>query len=174
MLRCPKCHRFGVEHDLMFGYLRCLWRDCSYRPDSLEEIKKEKKEGKEMKKLIVLGILIPLLFMITGCASIVSGRYQPVKVSSVPDEAKVRTDTGHSGVTPCTLNLERSQRHIITIMKEGYKRHQTTTKKTMNLWVFGNIIWGLFGGLIGAAVDTSTGAACNIEPCDISVILERE
>ena len=38
MLRCHKCHRFGVEHDPYSGALRCLCNDCFYRPKNYEEI----------------------------------------------------------------------------------------------------------------------------------------
>jgi hypothetical protein len=35
MERCPRCNRFGVEHDPYGGSKRCLWNDCLWREEGL-------------------------------------------------------------------------------------------------------------------------------------------
>ena len=40
MLRCPKCHRFGME-SITFSNYKCIWSDCGERAD-YETIKKAK------------------------------------------------------------------------------------------------------------------------------------
>ena len=51
MLRCPKCHKFGVEHDPCSGALRCLWNDCGYRPTD-EEVRTAKHPIRKYSKFI--------------------------------------------------------------------------------------------------------------------------
>jgi len=41
-LRCPKCHRFGIEFDVYQNAYRCLWNDCLYRPKDYQEIRDTK------------------------------------------------------------------------------------------------------------------------------------
>lgn len=37
MIRCPKCHRFGIEH-IGNGFWKCLWFMCDYITSNYEEI----------------------------------------------------------------------------------------------------------------------------------------
>ena len=37
MYRCPKCHRFGIEH-IGNGFWKCLWSICGYTTSNCEEI----------------------------------------------------------------------------------------------------------------------------------------
>ena len=120
------------------------------------------------RRLICLGLIAILL---TGCASIISGRMQSIPVSSNPTGAKV-TYNGQTQQTPCTIILDRKSPVIqLTIEKEGHEPVMVRLEKSLNGWVFGNVIWGLFGGIIGVAIDSSTGAAMKFNPDSVDVRL---
>jgi len=123
-----------------------------------------------MGKLFFAGIC---LWLLSGCASIVSGGPQVVTINSNPPEAKMtlcNERTGQClamGKTPYTATLDRSQgfftpaRYTIKCEKEGYGPAQKTLTAGMNGWYAGNI---LFGGVIGLLiVDPATGAMWDIK-----------
>ena len=101
-----------------------------------------------------------------GCASIISGRTATVKIDSRPSDAAVVIHDKHGNEvltthTPATVELRRKDRlifpakYIATIEKPGYKRATVPIDSTINPWIIGNVV---FGGPIGLAVDSATGA----------------
>jgi len=105
-----------------------------------------------MKKLIYIGALI-FCYILSGCASIVSGSTQEVKFSSNPTGAIVWADGVNLGLTPVTANLNRNKKNQkIKIELEGYKSQELILKRKLNGWFFGNI---LLGGVIGIIIDAA-------------------
>jgi uncharacterized protein YceK len=51
--------------------------------------------------------LLGSTLLLTGCASIVNGSKQKVKISSTPGGAAVRIDGASTGVTPTVADLSR-------------------------------------------------------------------
>ena len=78
-----------------------------------------------------------------------------MRITSNPSGAEVRIDDQSVGETPATPQVKRSA-HIVTFQKDGYEQAIRPVPRTVNGWVFGNI---LIGGLIGIIVDSSTGNA---------------
>ncbi|MEX3915960.1 hypothetical protein AB4Y43_06905 [Paraburkholderia sp. BR10872] len=114
-----------------------------------------------MKLLGLLGCTAAL----TGCASIVNGTNQVVSIQTFKgsDEiagaaCKLENDKGTWFVkTPGTVTVHRAYGELsIKCEKNGVDPGIATVKSTTKGMAFGNI---LFGGLIGAGVDMSTGAA---------------
>lgn len=136
-----------------------------------------------MKKILLpLIAIIPLLT--SGCASIMSGTTDLVKVSSDPDEAKVTISNKAGEVinktqTPVTLNLKKSrgyfkgETYTVKLEKKGYQTQSFTVDSQPNGWYLaGNLV---FGGLIGwFAVDPVTGAMFSLTPDEINVKLVPE
>jgi len=102
-----------------------------------------------------------------GCASIVSGRNATVEIESKPSNADVvvRDKHGKEVVathTPASVQLKRKDKFLMpasytaTIEKPGYEPENVPIHSTVNPWIFGNV---LFGGIIGLAIDNTTGAA---------------
>jgi hypothetical protein len=101
-----------------------------------------------------------------GCASIVSGSTEPLSVetkSSTGDQitgaaCKMTNDKGTWFVaTPGTVPVHRSLNDLsVLCTKDGFQPASIVTPSTTKGIAFGNI---LFGGIIGAGVDASTGAA---------------
>ena len=121
------------------------------------------------------------LFLLSGCASIVSGGPQVVTINSNPSGAKMtlcNERTGQcmsTGKTPYTATLERSQgffkpaHYSIRCEKIGYMPAQQSLDAGLNGWYFGNIV---FGGLIGMLiVDPATGAMWDIKKQNVVINL---
>lgn len=121
--------------------------------------------------ILMILTLFFVFIVLTGCATVISGRTQEIGVSSSPSGAKVFVNGQEKGITPIALKLSRKDKHVIKIQLEGYKPYEVVLVRKINGWVLGNI---LIGGLIGLAVDAITGAIYKLEPDNISVKLERD
>lgn len=108
--------------------------------------------------------LIPLIMLGTlmGCASIIEGSSQDIHVSTTPAGARCvfKRDGKVLGAitsTPSEITISKTSDDInITCSKQGYKPATYLNKADTAAASVGNAV---MGGLIGAAVDSSTGAA---------------
>lgn len=133
-----------------------------------------------MSKTLIRPVSTIALVLVTGCASIVSGTKQKIKIASTPTDSNIsitQFDTNlespfWSGKTPATVKVNRKKSYLVKITREGYQPAEISIQyKSMNGWVWGNIV---FGGIIGAVIDTVDGAAYKLGPDDINVQLVRE
>lgn len=122
-----------------------------------------------MKKSII-GSALSLVFLLTSCATIVSGSKQTVKFTSNPTTASIFINDIEVGKTPFETKLERKKPHNVKIKLEGYQTYETTLTRKFNAWFIGNI---LFGGLIGVIVDPITGAMYKLSPSEIKAELGK-
>lgn len=108
-------------------------------------------------------LFAPLLF--TGCASIVNGQNQSLSVTSDSNgtamngaKCSLANDKGTwFATTPGTVTVRRSYGALnVNCALDGFETGNITVKSATKAMAFGNII---FGGVIGAGVDISTGAA---------------
>lgn len=99
-----------------------------------------------------------LLFSLPmGCASVIQGKTESVKIHSEPQGSTVVVD-GTNYTTPAVVTLGRDADHYV-VFPNG-ERIEITRK--LSAAFFGNI---LLGGVIGMAVDGVSGAASgNLEP----------
>jgi hypothetical protein len=118
-------------------------------------------------------VLAGMIF-VGGCASIMDGTKQQVKVDSNPKGAEIYTavmDDGtlsklqKVGATPATVSLPRKD-GVLVLKKEGYEDATVTPKKKMNGWVWGDIV---LLSLLSTSIDTSTGASKEIDPHEFLV-----
>jgi TolA-binding protein len=117
-----------------------------------------------MKKIFVFAIA---LFLLSGCASIMSGRSQKITVQADPPDAKILID-GAVHTSPTQQEVNRMSKHNIVVQKPGYKPCQFTPGRTMNGWGLGNI---LLGGIIGIIVDLATGSVASIDDDEVRMVL---
>ncbi len=104
----------------------------------------------------------------SGCATIVGGGHdQAVHIDSEPHGARVWVDGRPQGVTPTDVALSRRQEHQVQLDLDGYPSYVTTLTPGCNPWVFGNL---LAGGLVGLAVDASTGAVSTLYPSEVKTV----
>lgn len=98
----------------------------------------------------------------SGCASIVSGQSQSVSVETgtCPEAScELQNNKGkwYIGKTPASVTVHRSYEDLAVVCRKGDNVSATTSVKSSTKGLaFGNI---LFGGIIGAGVDMSSGAA---------------
>ena len=112
-------------------------------------------------RLIIMCCWLGLAAAASACASIVEGTDQSVTVQTTPSGAscELKRDGEVIGVvnpTPGTVTVDKSKNDIAVICKkEGYQDASGAFSSDFQGMTFGNI---LFGGLIGVAVDASSGA----------------
>lgn len=123
-----------------------------------------------MKKALALMLILSHSLVMSGCASIVSGRHQDVQIVSNPPGADVTIDSVKRGSTPMVVSLKRSERHVVKLSKDGYAEETIGTKKGFNWWMTANI---LIGGIVGIIIDFATGATYKVKPEEINVELKQ-
>jgi hypothetical protein len=112
-------------------------------------------------RFIMVCCWVGLAAVASGCASIVEGTDQSVTVQTSPSGAscELKRDGQVIGVvnpTPGTVTVDKSKDDISVICKkDGYQDASGAFSSDFQGMTFGNI---LFGGLIGVAVDASSGA----------------
>lgn len=119
-----------------------------------------------MQKALISFLVI--VFFMTSCATIVNGPHQDVSVSSDPTGATV-SDGKTTKETPASFVLDRNRDYLLIISKKGYETKKVKIVHVINGWVAGNLI---SFGLLGAGVDTATGAIFTLEPHKIVVTLK--
>lgn len=116
-----------------------------------------------LREIMMKVFLIAAVASLSGCATIISGTHQEVKINSIPTGAAVMVDGAPRGVTPVVLRLKRRPSHTLTLQKIGYQPQSCIINSGFNGWFLGNI---LLGGVIGMAVDGIDGASSKLEVPD--------
>lgn len=139
-----------------------------------------------------------VLLLATGCASITRGTSDALVVNSTPSQAEVkiyRTNGSFTekeiknnqiensedpsagpivGKTPASFKLARKGEYKVTISKQGYETAEVIVTNKISgaggAGMAGNV---LFGGIIGAGVDASTGAMKDLTPNPIEITLTK-
>lgn len=94
--------------------------------------------------------------MLDSCATFISGVNQDIYVNTEPQGAAIYVNGKDQGVlTPATIAVKRRKQTVYTFQKQGYEDGTVIQQGSLNSVVFGNI---LLGGVVGLAVDASTGA----------------
>jgi uncharacterized protein YceK len=112
-------------------------------------------------------VVLAACSLLTGCASIISGRNADIAIDSYPSNAHViiHDSDGRQVAslnTPGVVSLKRNRRYFLparytaTIEAPGFAPAQVPIRSTMNPWIVGNIV---IGGIPGLIVDNATGAA---------------
>lgn len=115
------------------------------------------------------GLLVGVIGMLalSGCATVVNGRTEPLGLSSNPAGAEVSIDGGVMKVmTPTSVELKRDENHSFVFHKDGYQDSSATVTSGTSGWVWGNL---LAGGIVGGVVDFATGAAYKFSDDTLSV-----
>jgi hypothetical protein len=124
-----------------------------------------------MKRFVlILGALA-----VSGCASITKGTDQDVVINTNPQGAKCElsregTTLGVVDPTPGTINLDKSSENIaIKCELENYQTAQYVLESDTEAMTAGNVI---FGGVVGLAIDASTGAM-NKYDSNVTVVMQK-
>jgi hypothetical protein len=126
-----------------------------------------------IRQFSMLGCWLSLAFLFSGCASIVEGTDQSVTVQTSPSGASCElkrdgTVIGIVNPTPGTVTVDKSKHDIAVICKkDGYQDGSGAFSSEFQGMTFGNL---LFGGIIGVAVDASSGAMHEY-PASVTVVM---
>ena len=109
-----------------------------------------------INKAVLASVVLATFVTASGCATIVTGSTQSVQIDSTPGNAVVKINNLEQGQTPVRVELSRSQK-VATVQIElpGFEPENIELRRSVNGWVWGNI---LIGGLIGLVIDASSGA----------------
>lgn len=121
-----------------------------------------------MRKSLIILVLVVFL---SGCATIMNGDSQFVRINSQPEGAKVFV-AGNYFITPAEVLLKRGypmHEYQLLFEKEGYKPGYARIEQRLSKWLWGDIIYAVIPGV---AVDFITGGAFKLYPKEISVKLE--
>ena len=110
---------------------------------------------------------------LTACATMTRGTTQEFTVESSPPGASVATSNGFTcPSTPCTFRMARKDAFRVTVAMDGYVSQTVEVTSSVSgaggTAMAGNI---LVGGLIGGAVDATSGAMNDLKPNPLVVVL---
>jgi hypothetical protein len=124
-----------------------------------------------MRTALAALLIAPL---ISGCATLMSGTTQPINVQTTPPNSTCTIQSKGAApirtTAPSVVVLQRGTDYALTCEKDGYAPTTATIKSVTNGWVVGNIVNGLFPGMI---VDAVTGAGWNLQPEALMITLLR-
>jgi hypothetical protein len=126
-----------------------------------------------MKVVKLLPLLLVLLIIAAGCATLFDGTRATVNVTSTPASAAVEIKlasglTIKTAKTPAIFSLAKKNTYIAVIKMEGYQEQSVYIDQRLNNWFFGNLcLWGV----VGMAIDYLDGAMWHLEPNQIHVEL---
>ena len=92
--------------------------------------------------------LLIALSLSSGCATLVSGTHQDVRVRSDPPGAVATLSGGGSVITPGRLSIDRSEPTEVTFTAEGYHSVTIRMEREVNPWVMGNVFCLILPGLV--------------------------
>lgn len=123
-----------------------------------------------MKSMLTAVLIMVAGLYLSGCATIVTGPYQKVQVTSEPSGAEVKVDDKESYQTPAKIRLKRNRDHVLVFMKEGYREQTVKLLHVLSGAVCGNAV---LGGLAGLAADNLSGAQFKLIPVRVHVNMEK-
>lgn len=103
-------------------------------------------------------LLLPIVVLLSSCASIIKGSSQTVTFQSEPEGAEVIIDGQSRGTTPLTVKLAKNKYDVVTFKKDGYATVNSSLEKKYDAVALLNIFWDL------STTDLISGAAYEYEP----------
>lgn len=126
-------------------------------------------------KTMNFALIAAALLVAQGCATITRGTSQDYAIHSNPQGALVTLSTGQQCLTPCNLKLKRKGGFTATISKKGYEtQYRTVSSDVAGMGAVGMAGNVVAGGIIGLGVDAYSGAANELTPNPLTVVLSEE
>jgi hypothetical protein len=122
-----------------------------------------------MRGFVQVAAVTALTALLGGCATVTRGSTDQVQIISDPTGVRARTSTGYSCTTPCTIQVPRKDDFTVVFQAPGYQTVTVpVTAQVAGAGAAGFAGNVLLGGIIGMAVDASTGAAYSHVPNPVS------
>jgi hypothetical protein len=120
-------------------------------------------------------VLLFAVVFLSGCATLVNGTRQDIRIVSEPAGAKVFVDGELVGESPVTVAMTRDEYHTVEIQKDGYETFDETIGRSWSPWFLGNLFPCLPCSLaVFGAVDYFAGSAYELSPTRIEAQLEAK
>jgi hypothetical protein len=122
------------------------------------------------------GIIIGIAILVSGCASIIEGSTQKIRVHCQPsDELKITVDGQNKNLEKGELSLEKTREtHFVTFSREGFSPSTVAFDRQINpFWPVADLIWGPAFPLAWL-LDWHTGSIYRIDPRDLHVVLRKQ
>ena len=113
-------------------------------------------------------LVLSLLTILNGCATIMHGTTQDIEITTDPSDASLIVDDRETYRSPAKITMNRIDDHTVKISKEGFKRETVDIKGALSWAVTGDF---LAGGAIGYVIDAATGAQRRLVPDNIFIHL---
>lgn len=113
-------------------------------------------------------LILSLLAISSGCATIIHGTTQDIGITTDPSEADLLVDGRERYKSPTKITMKRKDDHSVEVTKEGFQKENVNIKSVLSGVVLGNI---LLGGLIGWGVDAISGGQYRLVPENVDVRL---
>jgi len=128
-----------------------------------------------MKLKFSTAAMIAACSLLGACATVTRGTHTNFAIESVPSGAAVKTTNGFTcSPTPCKLKLPRKEGFDVTITLEGYKPQTVhVASKVQGGGAAGFVGNAVVGGVLGGAIDASSGAMKDLVPNPVKVKLEK-
>lgn len=126
-----------------------------------------------MRTLVIVVIATVLGLLSSACSTIVEGTDQSVTIITDPPGASCTVERAGVAIavvdpTPGTINVDKSKDTLaVTCEKENHQTSAGVISSDFQSMTFGNI---LFGGIIGVAIDASSGAM-NKYPDSVTILM---
>lgn len=117
-----------------------------------------------LPRLVNCAALSIVALTVSACATVTRGNSDDVVFTSEPSGATLTTSIGFTCTTPCVIDIKRRQAFTAQFQQGGETRSVTVASKVGGGGVAtaaGNV---LAGGVIGIAVDASSGATLEHVP----------
>ncbi len=123
------------------------------------------------RKLISILVLINVITILSGCATLFKNKTAKLEINSDPQKATIYINGNRMGETPLPINWSHKTPVTITFKKDGYedKTYIINTKVGAG-WV----ILDCVGGFIPVVIDAVTGNWFSLEETNVKVILEKK
>lgn len=113
--------------------------------------------------------------VVAGCASVTKGTTQNITINSSPSGAACTVEREGKlieaiAATPQIVKVSKSKSDLtLTCNLEGYREAKHVIPSDVEAMTAGNVI---FGGLVGLAIDASTGAM-NKYDANVTVVMQK-
>jgi hypothetical protein len=114
--------------------------------------------GRRLRSLVFAAALLGA----GGCASMINGRTQWVRLETEPPGATlVLLPGGRRLTSPADVEVSRDRVRTVQATLEGYEPARGYLDRKISALIYGNIV---VGGFIGMSIDMNTGAAFRLAP----------
>ena len=109
-----------------------------------------------------------------GCATVINGPTQTIRVLSSPANATVKFNDEVIGKTPLVYEMKRSKEGIgiLEVSRDGYEPQRFQTYRRLSGAFWGNLGFLVIGGIPLMMIDGASGCWANVYPHKVDVTLD--